>query len=104
MCQGGHVRSVAVKFLLHYVFGGHDVLACGWQSNTEETRKMLFEWADLVVIMDKDFSKFVPPEFRKKLVCYHVGPDRFGSPFHPGLQKMLRGMITQHFQTLAKAG
>jgi len=102
MCQGGHVRSVALKFLLYYGGKKIDALACGWESNTAETRAMLFAWADYIVIMQPQFAEHVPAAFHyrpdgpRKLFCYDVGPDRFGTAFHPELQEMLKGMIAGH--------
>jgi len=101
MCQGGHVRSVALKYLLKYEHG-HDVIACGWESNPLSTREMLFEWADFIVIMQPEFVRYVPKEYHnhgdgtRKLFCYDVGNDRFHNPFHSELQKMLRSMIVRH--------
>jgi len=103
MCQGGHVRSVALKYILRYLNAGHhDVIACGWEGNTLETRRMLFDWADVIVIMEPQFEEHVPSEFHckadgtRRLFCYNVGPDRFGTPFHPELQDLLMSMIKQH--------
>jgi predicted protein tyrosine phosphatase len=100
MCQGGQVRSVGMKFLLSYKYG-HDVIPCGWESNTLETREMLFKWADYIVIMQSNMEKYVPECYhndgdRRKLYCFDVGEDRFGSAFHPELQKMLDSMIVKH--------
>lgn len=99
-CQGGHVRSVALKYLLTYKYN-HEVLACGWESNTLETRTMLYNWADYIVIMQREMEQYIPDEFktdggRRKLYCYDVGPDNYGNPFHPQLQKMLDEMIQSH--------
>lgn len=100
MCQGGHVRSVALKYLLRYQnTPPHDVIACGWEGNSPETRAMLFAWADVIVIMQ---LQFVPEQFHtrpdgsRKLFCYDVGEDRFGTAFHPELQAMLKEMVTRH--------
>jgi predicted protein tyrosine phosphatase len=101
MCQGGHVRSVSLKHLLKYKYG-HDTLACGWQSNTDETRAMLFEWADKIVIMQPNMEKYVPEKFhfdsegKRKLFCYDVGEDTYGNPFHQTLQRNLDIMIQKH--------
>lgn len=100
MCQGGHVRSVALKYLLTYKYG-HEVIACGWESNSPETRNILFKWADYIVIMQKEFEKYIPEchhnnEGRRKLYCYDVGEDRYGNPFHPELQDGIISMIEQH--------
>lgn len=102
MCQGGNVRSVALKYLLHYGGMKLDALACGWESNTDNTRDMLFAWADYIIVMQPQFASRVPAAFHyqpggpRKLFCYDVGQDRFGNPFHPELQQMLKGMISGH--------
>lgn len=113
ICRGGQVRSVALKYLLHYSnYGQHDVLACGVESNTQETREMLYEWADIIIVMTPEFAKFVPEKYHTKwvltpnstrgykdgaeerrLYCFNVGEDRFMNPFHPELQAMLKHMI-----------
>lgn len=85
MCFGGNVRSVGLKSLLHTKYG-HDAVACGHSFNTLETRKMLFAWADYIVVMMKGFEEYVPSEFRHKTFLYDVGEDRYGNPFHPELQ------------------
>jgi len=95
VCQGGHVRSVAAKYILKYRYG-HDVLACGWESNTPETREMLCEWADYIVIMQAAFKQFIAPKYHGKLFAYDVGEDRYGNPFHPDLQAGIDGIIKQH--------
>jgi protein-tyrosine-phosphatase len=95
MCQGGHVRSVAAKYLLKYKYG-HDVIACGWESNSEATRDMLCAWADYIVIMQTEFKQFIPSQYHSKLFAYDVGPDHYGNPFHPALQRSIDSMIKRH--------
>lgn len=109
MCRGGHVRSVGLKYRLHYlVEEGHDVLACGWESNSQETREMLYDWADYIIVMSKEMAQYVSekwhnkPDGTRKLFCYDVGEDRFMNPFHPELQKMLEGMVNSHGLFTAK--
>jgi len=102
MCQGGHVRSVSAKFLLHYGQMGtpygqgplHDVICCGWQSNSDETKIMLYQWADKIIVMDENFKKFIPPIYHPKTIVFHVGDDVFGAAFHPELM----GMIWDKYQ------
>lgn len=95
MCRGGHVRSVGAKFLLSYKYG-HEVLACGWESNSDETLEMLFDWADFIIVMKDEFMQYVPKKYKGKTFCYHVGRDIFGNPFHPDLQKFTEKLIKSH--------
>lgn len=101
MCRGGQIRSVGAKYILHYKYG-HDVIACGYESNTQETREMLYDWADYIIIMSKDFEQYVPDKYKtnssgaRKLYLYEVGEDRYGNPFHPELQWQLDKIINKH--------
>lgn len=108
LCQGGHVRSVSAKFILHYGQMGtpygkgplHDVLCCGWQSNSKETKLLLFEWADKIIIMDEKFRQFIPSIYHDKLLVFHVGDDVFGAAFHPELMKMVWNLYQVNKQQL----
>ena len=101
VCQGGQVRSVALKYLLTYKHG-HECLACGWQSNSAETRAALYAWADYIVVLQSEFAAHIPAEFHtradgsRKLFAYDVGEDRYGNPFHKELQSGLESMIAAH--------
>lgn len=88
MCQGGNVRSVALAARLKGLHG-HDAVACSWEFNTPETIKMLCQWAEMIVVMEAVFVKYIPVEFGKKIHYCDVGPDRWGSAFHPELQDII---------------
>lgn len=94
MCQGGNVRSVGMAFALKYPHQ-QDAIACGWEGNTEETRNMLFEWADRIIIMQGEFARYIPDRFKEKLRVVDVGPDRYGSAFHPDLQNFVQSVAAQ---------
>ncbi len=83
MCAGGNVRSVAMAYALKEK--GHDALACG-AINSLETREMIFQWADRILVMHQPLLKFVPPQFSNKLILVDVGPDPIGPTYastHP---------------------
>lgn len=101
MCLGGNTRSVALKFLLKSRYD-IDALACGWEYNSPETRKMLYEWADRIIVLHNDYAKHVPKVHHKtkdgtrKLHTFHVGEDVWtgsGGAFHPELQQMLSTIL-----------
>lgn len=110
MCQGGVVRSVALKHLLVYGdahgqgttgYGCRDVIACGWATTSGETREMLFAWADTIIIMQDAFRVFIPapfhrnPDGSKRLFVIDVGPDVWRTPFHPELEPKLRQLVEE---------
>jgi len=84
MCAGGNVRSVGLKWLLRYKYG-HDALACGQDANPPETRDMLCEWADYVVVMTENYFKEINPKYHYKTLICEVGEDRYGYASHPEL-------------------
>ena len=93
MCQGGNVRSVSLAFILKYQFK-QDALACGWEGNTDETRKLLCDWADVVILMQAEFAQYVPEEYKDKIRVVDVGPDNYGTPMHEGLLKFLFSVVS----------
>ena len=84
MCQGGNSRSVGCGFLLKYKYN-IDALACGWEKNTPETLRMLFEWADAIFVMETAFTQYVPECYHNKLFVVDVGPDKWCNSLHPDL-------------------
>ena len=52
ICEGGNVRSVAMAQHLKEI--GHEAIAIGYKYTSEETRKILYKWADRIVFL-KDY-------------------------------------------------
>lgn len=96
------MRSVTLRFLFNYKYG-QDALAIGWEPNTEATRRMLFEWADLIVVAEESFRELVPDEYREKVVIYDLGPDVWGMSLHPTLVPRCDALIQRHLEASAKA-
>jgi hypothetical protein len=85
VCRGGNVRSVAMKMIVNRYLD-HSTLACGLDTNDEETRNFLFVWADVIVVMHHDMFASIPPFFFAKTFIFHVGNDVWGNPFDEELQ------------------
>jgi hypothetical protein len=88
MCQGGNSRSVALGFLMKYRYG-EDALACSWEKNSAETLKMLFDWADKIIILQAHFIQYVPAEYHEKVGVVDVGADVWCNGLHPDLLNLL---------------
>ena len=58
MCRGGNVRSVAAKQILNRL--GHEVIAIGADNTNFSTKKFLFDWADIIVVMSPNFFDIRP--------------------------------------------
>lgn len=83
-CAGGNVRSVTMAYCLKSGYG-HDVLACGLEYNSESTLRMLFAWADLIIVMHDVLVPLIPVKYEVKAVLFDVGPDKWGIALHPEL-------------------
>lgn len=93
ICEDGINRSVAARWLLQHE--GHEVIAIGYQRHSLATLEMLYDWADLIVVLDAELASFVPPI---KLVVWHVGPAAL-YPHHlnTDLVRKLRGFWMRDF-------
>jgi predicted protein tyrosine phosphatase len=91
VCEGGNVRSVALAFVLKE-FHNRDAIACGWRFAENDTLEILCKWADAIVVMQPHFKDKLPEAYREKALVVDVGPDRFGSPFHPDLYEFLKNV------------
>jgi predicted protein tyrosine phosphatase len=70
-----------------------DALCCSWEKNSPETLKMLFEWADKIIVMQEIFRQYVPEEYKEKLLVVDVGPDIWSNGLHPELLNLLMSML-----------
>lgn len=95
VCQKGHCRSVALKILLGK-YMGHDVLSCGYKTSSMETLRMLFEWADKVVILTKAALIVIEEKYKDKVVIFDIGHDIWINPTHPDLQENLKKLIKEY--------
>lgn len=81
------------RLLLNYKYG-QDALACGWEPNSDETKAMLYEWADMIVPMQAEFVERIPERYRDKVkVVLEVGPDRWG--VNHDLMALVDGLLSQ---------
>ena len=95
VCQGGNSRSVACSFLLKYRYGC-DALAASWETNSVETLTMLYEWADIIIVMQAEFEERVYLAYRDKVVVIDVGPDIWFNGLHPDLLKKCDDLLLQY--------
>ena len=92
VCGIGMVRSVAMTYALKAK--GFDALAMGVRAQGEDTKLMLYQWADIIIAMAKDVMELIPPEYRNaKTVLCDVGPDTYHTPMHPDLQRQVHDCL-----------
>lgn len=74
VCQGGNSRSVALAYYLKSK--GKQAIAVGTDHTSKETFELLINWADAVIVTDKNLLHLVPYDGHK-LRVWDVGHDRF---------------------------
>lgn len=84
MCRGGNVRSATLAYVLKYKYHV-DAVACGHEGNSKETRKMLCEWADYILVAELYMREFIDKEYQYKTHVYEIGADTWGMALHPDL-------------------
>lgn len=85
MCRQGLVRSVGLADVLKLHFRPVDVLPIGYVGNSQETQLLLLNWCDFVIVMEQDYTQYVPEAFHDKMLVCDVGPDIYKSSTHRSL-------------------
>ncbi len=96
-CSGGIVRSAGLKAAL-FVNGleGRDVLTLGLRTNSEGTKNILFEWADIICVCGESaLIESIPERYRAKTRHYDVGNDVYGSPNHWSLINQFQQILKE---------
>ncbi len=91
VCARGNSRSVALAYILKDQMN-LDAIAIGIEAASEETKEMLYKWADKIILVDKTLDK-IPEKYRSKLKIWDVGRDRFFRGFEPELLQIYTDYI-----------
>lgn len=94
VCERGNSRSVALAWILKDHMN-LNAIAMGIRAADEETKEMLYKWADKIILVAGDFKDEIPEEFRGKLKVWDVGPDRFFRGFEPELLQTYADFINK---------
>ena len=88
VCQNGNCRSVATRYCLKKR-GYKNVIAIGWNDTSEETLKMLCDWADKILVA-KPYHGYMLPSGREKIdQTFTIGEDKWLNPFNKELHKII---------------
>lgn len=98
ICRNGQVRSVAARYILSMMFEFRKVIACGWELNDKDTVQMLYDWADVVLIVGRP-SEWNLPLPKDKVRAIDIGPDIYGDYTHPALLDVLLPKIKALFDS-----
>lgn len=87
VCRWGNIRSVALARLLKKE--GFDALSCGVNAMREDTKKMLANWADVILIPSEKYRVYFS-EYEKKVFDMEIGEDIWKDADHPDLLLLVK--------------
>jgi predicted protein tyrosine phosphatase len=98
LCQDANSRSVTCAYILK-IYYNIDALSCGWNRNSKETLEMLFEWADTIFVMQRDYIRHVSKKYHLKVHVIDVGPDKwFVLDLNKDLICMIQDSLAEFFR------
>ena len=95
VCKEGNNRSVQFAHLLKYKYKA-DVLAIGTSTCSVETQKMLYEWADYVIVTDSALLPLPVEIDELKIKLWDVGADTYPRPFNEDLYAIAKQIIADN--------
>jgi predicted protein tyrosine phosphatase len=95
ICQRGNSRSVALAYIFKDMLD-QDAIAIGIEAASNDTKEMLFEWADSIIVVDETLADGIPNTYWSKLNVWDVGPDRYFLGFHPELLEQFAKYINEN--------
>ena len=89
LCLGrkGNSRSAALAWLLKQ--RGHDAIAVGMRCMGRDTREMMLDWAEVVILLHEKCQEGVPREYWHKLKVWPIGRDVYFQGFNNVLLELL---------------
>ena len=102
VCQRGNSRSVALAYIFKDRLN-QDAIAMGIRTASDETKQMLYDWADSIILVDGKFANEMPIRHIGKTKVWDVGPDRYFLGFHPDLLRQYEEYVNKEMAILEHA-
>jgi len=101
VCDQWNNRSVMFAHLLKY--WGNDCIPVWLKTTSPETLKMLYEWADLIILTEEIQREYISlePDNWKKIILLNVWPDIYPRPFNKELHEKVKKLLEEN-KTLLK--
>lgn len=90
-CDKGVNRSV--HFASQLKWWGNDTIAIGLDNTSQETLKMLYKWADKIIITELSQRLKINGEYQEKIIEFEVGQDIYPRPFNPQLLAKVKDIL-----------
>lgn len=93
-CAYGIVRSVACARIIKNEYG-QEAKAIGLKTASDQELKRLYDWADVIIILDKELVSLAPDYYKDKTFLINIGPDRWHDPGSKDLEQTIRAKLQQ---------
>lgn len=90
VCDEGVSRAPTLAAMLQY--RGHETVAVGVKHSSAETRRMLAEWADRIILTDAAQAHGFPWVVGSDVEVWPIG-DVYPRPFNPELHALVRHLL-----------
>lgn len=94
VCDQGNNRSVQFAHILKY--WKHDTLPVGLDTTSAETLKMLFDWADIILLTEESQRFKLPIGYDSKIKVFDVGADNYPRPFNAELHAIAKRFLEEN--------
>lgn len=98
LCRKGNSRSVALVWILKEKMG-HEAIATGMEVISKETKEMLCDWAEVIILVLKKYKYQIPAKYQHKLKVWDVGPDTYPDIYFRGFDKRLIRMFNDYIKS-----
>lgn len=95
VCDQGNSRSVQLAYPLKYKYKA-DVIPIGLDTTSKETLKMLFDWADHIILTDKEQFVKIPEGYDSKIKVWDFGDDRYIRPLNAEFAEYAKRFIEEN--------
>lgn len=93
LCSWGNVRSSCLARQLKDWYG-QEALVAGLAANSVFTLRMLFDWADLILVAcELKVTDYINPVPMEKIHDFNPGEDKWQTPSHPELVAIMTEKI-----------
>ena len=91
ICNGGNCRSVTLASMLKQDDKSVEVIPAGVRTSSQETIRMLADWADkVVVVADGPIIEKFPKGYENKIIHLNIGKDKWVQAMHPKLVRIIK--------------
>jgi hypothetical protein len=88
-CARGIIRSTSLAWILKQ--RGHDTVAFGWGTHSDDTKEYMYRWADKIIVVDDRVK--IPDEWAEKVLTLEVPSGIYQNPLDSKLLQIMQKLM-----------